>query len=54
MAASTDKELVYVEGATHTFSPCNNCVGATPGKYDKVTDATLDYMADWIRARFKN
>lgn len=52
--ASADKELIYIEGATHGFTPCNNCVGAAPGKYDNVTADTLNYMADWIKARFGN
>lgn len=52
MTASEDKELIYVEGATHGFDPCDECEGATPGKYDNVGEDSLNYMANWIRDRF--
>ena len=52
LTASADKELLFIEGATHGFAPCDNCVGSAPGKYDRVREDTLNYMAGWIRARF--
>jgi pimeloyl-ACP methyl ester carboxylesterase len=52
LTASADKELLYIEGATHGFTPCDNCVGSAPGKYDRVQADTLNYMEDWIRVRF--
>jgi hypothetical protein len=50
-AASTDKTLVYVEGATHGFTPCTPCA-TTPGEFGDTVGETFDYVASWLAARF--
>lgn len=50
-AASRDKALVFVEGATHGFTPCKACEG-TPGQFGDTVATTFNYLADWIRQRF--
>ena len=45
LTASEDKELLFIEGATHGFTPCNNCVESAPGKYDRVQNDTLNYLS---------
>jgi hypothetical protein len=50
-AASADKTLVYVEGATHDFLPCTACAVAKglPENYYGDTVKTLyDYIDSWI------
>ena len=44
-AASVDKELVFVEGASHGFSACRPQYGDTVQKL-------FDYVANWLDARF--
>ena len=50
-AASTDKELVVVEGATHGFAPYTACE-TTPGQYANSQRNFFDYVTRWINARF--
>jgi pimeloyl-ACP methyl ester carboxylesterase len=50
-AASTDKDFVIVEGATHGFAPCTACE-TTPGQYANSQRNFFDYVAKWISARF--
>ena len=50
-AASTDKEFIVVEGATHGFAPCTACE-TTPGQYANSQKNFFDYAAKWIAARF--
>lgn len=52
-SASTDKELLVVEGATHGVTPCVACE-TTPGQYANATANFFDYAARWMRARFPN
>ncbi len=49
---STDKDLVFIEGATHGFTPCGNC-GAPDGAYSNSVKNLFDYVGNWTRARFK-
>lgn len=54
-AASKDKELVVLEGATHGGTPCEECMpdGQTyDGRYDNAVKNNFDNMAKWINARF--
>jgi len=51
MAGSTDKMLAYVYGATHGFTPCTACK-TDPALLGDTTNITLDYIAQWIAARF--
>lgn len=50
-SGSADKTLVFVEGATHNFTPCRPCE-RTPGEFGDTVKTTFDYAADWIRGRF--
>ena len=40
--AAKDKTLVYVEGATHVYTPCTKCE-KTPGQYGDTMKVTYDY-----------
>ncbi len=51
MAASTDKDYVVIEGATHGGTPCTTCE-TTPGEYSNTVKNFFDYVAGWIQARF--
>jgi hypothetical protein len=50
-AKSADKDLVYIEGSTHFFTPCPDC--AKPASaYSNVRKNLFDYVARWADARF--
>jgi hypothetical protein len=51
VSASTDKEYVIIEGASHGIRPCKICE-TTPGQYSNTVKNTFDYMQKWINARF--
>jgi hypothetical protein len=51
VAASSDKEYVVVEGASHGIRPCKVCE-TTPGQYSNTVKNTFDHMQKWIDARF--
>ena len=51
VSASSDKEYVVVEGASHGIRPCKVCE-KTPGQYSNTVKNTFDYMQKWINARF--
>jgi hypothetical protein len=40
-AASKDKEIVYVEGASHGYTPCRP-------EYGDTMKRTFDYMDKWL------
>jgi hypothetical protein len=46
-AKSTDKELVFVEGATHTYTTCKKCE-ETPGQFGDTLKTTYDYIDGWL------
>ncbi len=50
-AASRDKSIAFVEGATHGFTPCQPCAGR-PGQFGDTMASTFDHVAAWIRHRF--
>ncbi|MDQ3901257.1 MAG: alpha/beta hydrolase [Actinomycetota bacterium] len=50
-AASPDKQLVFVEGASHNIVPCRACE-QYPGQYGDTVQTTFDYVAAWLRERF--
>ena len=55
MAASTDKDIIVIEGATHGGTPCKICISAGQtydGRYDNAMKNNFDYLAKWITARF--
>jgi hypothetical protein len=51
MAASSDKEFVTIEGATHGITPCTACE-TTPGQYANSAKNFFDYVSKWMAARF--
>ena len=51
VSASSDKEYVIVEGASHGIRPCRPCE-TTPGQYGNSVKNTFDHMQKWINARF--
>lgn len=46
-----DKTLAFVEGASHSFTPCTEC-GTTPGQYGDTVKTTFDYVATWLEERY--
>lgn len=50
-ARSQDKDLVFIEGATHGFTPCRACA-ADPNAYGNSVKNLFDYVAQWTRQRF--
>ncbi|MFC0385822.1 alpha/beta hydrolase family protein [Muricoccus vinaceus] len=50
-ARSTDKSLVFVEGATHGFTPCIPC-DPNPDAYRNSVRNMFDYIARWTEQRF--
>jgi hypothetical protein len=51
VSGSTDKDLIYVEGADHWYRPCADC-GATPEAYANATRNFFDYVKGWIDTRY--
>lgn len=51
VSASSDKEYVVIEGASHGIRPCKVCE-TTPGQYSNTVKNTFDYVQKWITARF--
>jgi len=50
-AASDDKQLAFVEGASHNLTPCTACEHY-PGEYGVTVKITFDYVSAWLRERF--
>ena len=51
MAASSDKDFVVIEGASHGGTPCTACE-TTPGQYSNTVENLFDLMATWINEKF--
>ena len=51
VAASSDKDFIVVEGATHGIRPCTACE-RTPGQYANSVRNYFDYVQRWITERF--
>ena len=51
VAASTDKDFVVIEGATHGIRPCTACE-RTPGQYGNSVKNFFDYVQRWIATRY--
>ena len=49
-AASEDKTLTFVEGATHNFSPEHE-VEEYPGQFGDTEKLTFDYVDQWLSAK---
>lgn len=50
-ARSSDKDLVFVEGATHGFTPCTAC-DSNPDAFRNSVRNMFDYIARWTEQRF--
>jgi hypothetical protein len=50
-AAAADKELAFVEGASHNLVPCQACE-RYPGEFGDTVRTTFEYVAAWLRARY--
>jgi hypothetical protein len=50
-AASQDKELAFVEGAVHGFTPCRACE-RTPGEFGDTVKTLFDHVDAWLAARY--
>ena len=46
-AASADKSIAFVEGATHVFTTCKPCE-KTPGQFGDTLKTTYDYVDGWL------
>jgi hypothetical protein len=46
-AASQDKWLAFIEGATHLYTTCTRCE-TTPGQYGDTIKTTYDYIDLWL------
>jgi hypothetical protein len=46
-AKSTDKELAFIDGATHGYSTCKPCE-KTPGQFGDTLKTTYDYADKWL------
>ena len=46
-AASSDKTLVYIEGASHGFTTCKACE-TTPGQFGDTNKTLMDYVGQWL------
>lgn len=50
-ARSKDKDLIFIEGASHGFTPCRACA-ADPNAYGNSVANLFDYIARWTLNRF--
>ena len=51
MAASENKHIAFVEGATHKFHTAKHCE-AYPGQYGDTMKTLHDYVAQWLHSTF--
>jgi hypothetical protein len=50
-AASEDKQLAFVDGASHNLTPCGACE-KYPAEYGDTVRTTFDYVSNWLHQRF--
>jgi hypothetical protein len=50
-AASQDKQIAFVEGAVHGFTPCRACE-RTPGEFGDTVKTLFDHVDQWLSERF--
>ena len=51
MAASEDKTVAFVEGATHKFETAHHCE-KRPGEFGDTMRTLHDYVAEWLENKF--
>ena len=49
MAASKDKTIAFVEGATHKFTPAHH-LEKFPGEFGDTMKTIHDYLDEWLSA----
>lgn len=47
MSGSEDKDIAFVEGATHKFTPAKECE-LVPGQYGDTMETIHNYIDDWL------
>lgn len=53
-AASTDKDLAFVEGAVHGLDACTSCSEVTGLDYSNARKNLFDYVAAWTEAHYSD
>ena len=48
---TTNKQLVFVEGASHGFTPCGACA-TTPGQFGDTVAETFNYVSQWLTSHY--
>jgi hypothetical protein len=48
---TNNKTLIFVEGASHGFTPCTACA-TTPGEFGDTVAETFNYVGNWVTANF--
>jgi hypothetical protein len=52
-SAAADKDLVFIEGATHGFTPCANCTNINgAAEYSNSVKNLFDYVHNWTSERY--
>ena len=51
ISGSGDKDIIFVEGASHGVTPCSACE-KVPGQYSNTVKNYFDYVSEWINQRF--
>lgn len=49
--STTNKTLVYVKGAKHSFRPCTACA-VTPGEFGDTVGEVFNYIANWANTQY--
>lgn len=53
-SAAKDKDLVFIEGATHGFTPCANCMNTGgAAAYSNSVKNLFDYVDGWASPRYR-
>jgi hypothetical protein len=48
---TSNKQLAFVEGASHGFTPCAACA-TTPGEFGDTVGETFNYLSTWLDTNF--
>lgn len=52
-SVAKDKDLVFIEGATHGFTPCTNCLNSNGASdFSNSVKNLFDYVDAWTTARY--
>jgi hypothetical protein len=50
-AAAADKEIVFVDGASHGGTTCTACE-RFPGEFGDTAETLFNYLENWLERRF--